>query len=287
MNPANYLLIDGVLRPDTIRTLYQRGEPLVIKPLYLGTRWAPLKEQGPILVRVNAPSKLIHEWRASPRKNTDACAFYSQAPVQAVADHLRRFLSPSDHLGQCSLLRFADPVVLHYWLSSYSFEHLAQILGPIEQLWVHPPTHSWQPQAPAFGSFMRDGPIRPWNPQFALLGEPQLAALDQAYRWVFQQRLYNWLNELDPKTFSRKTVAQIDSWLAHALDSGYQWGLVSEYGLATWMELCQLWGLDFIDHLDGPYQRWVTDHPEQARLAPELRIQALDDFRFNILAKEN
>lgn len=46
MNFANYLLIDGLLRPDAIKQLYQRSEPLSIKPLYLGTRWAPLKERG-------------------------------------------------------------------------------------------------------------------------------------------------------------------------------------------------------------------------------------------------
>ena len=66
MNSGNYLLIDGVLCPDALRQLYQRGEPLSIKPLFLGTRWEPLKEQGPILVQAHAPSRLMEEWRTSP-----------------------------------------------------------------------------------------------------------------------------------------------------------------------------------------------------------------------------
>ncbi|MCF5602739.1 DUF4123 domain-containing protein, partial [Pseudomonas syringae] len=40
MNLANYLLIDGVLRPDAIKQVYQRAEPMEIMPLYLGTRWS-------------------------------------------------------------------------------------------------------------------------------------------------------------------------------------------------------------------------------------------------------
>jgi hypothetical protein len=73
--------------------------------------------------------------------------------------------------------------------------------------------------------------------------------------------------------------------MEHAIESGRRWGLVSEYAFATWAELCLLWGLDFTDLEDGLYQRWKSTHPEQARLAPELRLEALDNFRLNA-AKE-
>lgn len=281
MNPANYLLIDGFLRPDAIKKLYQRGEPLAITPLYLGTRWAAIKEQGPITVQAQSPSKLIHEWRTSPEQHNDASAFYSRAEAQTVADHLRRFLSPQDHLGQCSLLRFADPVVLHYWLSSYSREHLAQILGPVEHLWVRTPVHSWHSVlSTPFTSFVRQGPVHAWEANFSLLGEPQIEALEQAYQWVFKERIYAWLNLRDAKTFADKNGAQIDNWIDHALDSARRWGLVTELALATWAELCQVWGLDFTELANGPYYRWTVEHPDQTRLAPELRIKALDNFRF-------
>lgn len=286
MNFANYLLIDGVLRPDAIKQLYQRSEPLSIKPLYVGTRWAALKERGPILVGAESPCQLIHDWRTSPAQHLDACALYSQAPTQTVADHLRQFLSPPDHLGQCSLLRFADPVVLHYWLSSYSPEHLTQVLGPVEQIWVRQPVHSWHPlpQTP-FTSFVRYGPVHAWEARFSLLGEPQIEAFEQAYWWVFKERLHRWLTSLKAEAFEDKTGTQIDNWMEHAIESGRRWGLVSEYAFATWAELCLLWGLDFTDLEDGPYQRWKSTHPEQARLAPELRLEALDNFRLNA-AKE-
>ena len=286
MNPANYLLIDGFLRQDAITQLYQRGEPLAIKPLYLGTRWAAIKELGPVVVQAQSPYRLINEWRTSPDQHKDASAFYSRASAQVVADHLRRFLSPADHLGQCALLRFADPVMLHYWLSSYAPDHLAQILGPVEHLWVPTPIHSWHaPAQTPFTSFVRQGPVHAWEASFSLLGEPQLDALEQAYQWVFRERIYAWLNKRNANTFANKNGAQVDSWLAHALDSGRALGLVTEFGLATWAELCQLWGLDFTEQPDGPYRRWTVEHPEQARLAPEPRIEALDIFRFKV-AKE-
>lgn len=286
MNSANYLLIDGLLRPDAIKRLYQRGEPLVIKPLYLSTRWAGIKEQGPVLVQAEPPYKLIHEWRTSPGQHLDACAFYSPASAHTVADHLRHFVSPPDHLGQCSLLRFADPVVLHYWLSSYNADHLDQILGPVEQIWVPTPVHSWQPapQVP-FTHFVRQRPARAWEARFSLLGEPQLAALQQAFVWILKERLYDWLNSRNSETFAEHNGAGIDNWLERALDGARRWGLVSEVALVTWAELCQDWGLDFTEQPDTPYRRWAIEHPDQTRLAPEVRIEALDKFRIQA-AKE-
>lgn len=55
MNQANYLLIDGLLRPDAVKQLYQYDEPIEIAPLYLGTRWAEIMDLGPVLVRTAHP----------------------------------------------------------------------------------------------------------------------------------------------------------------------------------------------------------------------------------------
>lgn len=283
MNPGNYLLVDGVLRSDAIRQLYQRDEPLSIKPLFLGTRWEALKDQGPILVQAHTPSRLVEEWRTSPDWHLDASALYSPAPAQVVSDHLRRFIAPPDHLGRCSLLRFADPVVLHHWLSSYSADNLASVLGPIEHIWLRQPVHSWQPRPRApFTSFIRQRPPRAWTGDAALLAEPQLTGLKEASWWLYKERLYKWLGSLDAGTFADKTGPQIENWFTHALDGARRWGLYTEYGIAIWAELCQLWGLDFIDVKDGPYRQWLNEHPEQTRLMPEMRIEALNSFRVRL-----
>lgn len=280
MTVRDYLLIDGLLRPDAIRQLYQRGDVLHIKPLYLGTAWAALKDSGPILAMPAQGSRLMQDWWMSSEQHLSASGLHSRAPAQQVVEHLRRFLSPRDHTGQSCLFRFADPVTLHYWLSSYTPENLAQVLGPIEQIRVRRPLHSWRPQPEEpFTDFVRPGAQPLWDDDATLLGEPQTAALEEAFRWLFIERLYDWLNEVQPGFFADWSADRIEAWFQQALDSGYRWGLVSEYALAIWVELCQVWGLDFAEAGSGPYQDWLNSHPDQARLAPELRIDALDDYR--------
>lgn len=139
MDKSNYLLIDGMLRPDAIKQLYQLTEVLEIAPLYLGTRWSNIMDMGPVLVQLPSQSVLAREWHGDAAQRIDACIFHSSASLKIVAAHLRQYLNPDDYLGNSSLLRFADPLVMHHWLSSYSREHLSQALGPIQQLWVQPP----------------------------------------------------------------------------------------------------------------------------------------------------
>lgn len=281
---ANYLLIDGVLRPDAIVSLYQRSEALDIEPLYLGTRWGELQDLGPILVSPQGASNLISEWQQNAAQQADGCLLFSRAPLNVVAEHLRRFIAPTDALGGNGLLRFADPLVMHHWLSSYGAEHLRQVMGPVEHMWVKTPIHKWQITGnQTLTSFTHSGSPETWDKSFAMLGESQLAALELAYRWQFKERLYEWLNERDPQTFSLLNNDQTESWLEQVLDSGSAWGLISERALVTWAEICVDWNRDFATRPHSPYQDWLSLNPEHGRLAPELRIKALDDYRQQLL----
>ncbi|MFJ4145794.1 DUF4123 domain-containing protein [Pseudomonas sp. NPDC089734] len=279
IHQANYLLIDGALHPHAIRYLQQRGEPLEIDPLYLGTSLAPIMEQGPILVHAPVGTSLIDEWQQTPARHEHAIFLTSQAPLQTVARHLRHFIKPPDHLGNTSLLRFADPVVSHFWLSSYGQKHLNTLLGPINDAWVKAPVHQWQasPEEPVT-RFTRTAPPEDWNDRFALLGEPQLAAFEQAYQWLFMRQIHAWLTEQHPQRFAAHSAEQVQNWLERVLDTGQAWGLISEYAFVTWADICHTWGLDFMERADSPYQHWLALFPEQKHLPPELRIEALDDY---------
>lgn len=280
VSQANFLLIDGVLRPDAIAHLYQRGEPLEIEPLYIGTRWKELHDLGPILVKLPSSSPLVREWQQNQLVQSDSCPLFSRASLSTVADHLRHFICPPDLNGNAGLLRFADPLVTHYWLTSYGPEQLCQVLAPIETLWVKTPIHTWQSTGDApITQFSRPHSTDVRDKNFALLGENQISALELAYRWQFKERLYAWLNTRDPQTFSLLNSDQTERWLEHVLDSGSAWGLVSERGLVTWAETCVDWGRDFATRPDSPYQDWLSQAPENGSLAPELRIEALDDYR--------
>ncbi|WP_426237845.1 DUF4123 domain-containing protein [Pseudomonas sp. TWP3-2] len=277
---ANFLLIDGVLRPNAIASLYQLGEPLEIEPLYVGTRWTELNDLGPILVKPQCGSSILQDWQQNHLSHLDSCSLFSRASLSDVADHLRHFICPPDVNGNSGLLRFADPIVTYHWLSSYGSEHLSHILGPIETIWVKTPIHTWQPEsASPIESFACPLSKETRDKNFALLGEQQLTALELAYRWQFKERLYAWLETRNRATFSLLNSNQTEWWLEHVLESGTAWGLVSERGLVTWAETCVDWGRDFAERLDSPYQEWLTQNPENGRLAPELRIEALDDYR--------
>ncbi|UFI47131.1 DUF4123 domain-containing protein [Pseudomonas savastanoi] len=280
MNHANYLLVDGMLRSGAVKQLYRRDEHLEIVPLYLGTRWAGVMDLGPILVHAPYPSRLIEEWHQHPEQRADGCIFFSDAPLKIVSAHLQQFLNPVDYLGNSSLLRFADPLVMHYWLSSYGAEQLSPTLGPIDQLWVQSPLRSWQRSlGSTITTFVNQRPQQTSQQGFTLLCDPQLKAFESCYRWLFEERIHDWVKAHDPQAFVKQSDDQIESWLNQALDSGLAWGLISEYALATWADICHNWGLDFINSPQGHYTSWQTLYPEHQHLAPELRIAALDEHR--------
>ncbi|WP_426142186.1 DUF4123 domain-containing protein [Pseudomonas sp. DWP3-1-2] len=273
---ANYLLIDGALRPNALAGLYQRHELFEIEALYLGTRWKDLHDLGPILIKPDARSPLLSEWLEHESLRKDSTLLYSRADIEQVAAHLRHFISPPDCQGGGCLLRFADPLVTHFWLSSYPCG-ASQHLGPIEQWWVGSPRHTWEsPQPMQWQTFSGSGTESAWDERHAVLSEDQLDALDLAQRWRFTGRLYNWLGERNPDLFSGFAGSQISDWLNSSLQAGLEWGLITERALAMWMEACADYGQDFATRAQSPYQQWLRQNETNAGLAPELRIRAFE-----------
>lgn len=273
---ANYLLIDGALRPDALVGLYLRHELFEIEPLYMDTRWKDLYDLGPILVKPLPDSALLSGWLAEESLLSDSTLIYSQAPIQQVADHLRHFINPPDCRGGSGLLRFADPLVAHFWLSSYPASSGAH-LGPIEHWWVAKPRQHWEPKAEIpWRVFSGQASQAMWDERNALLGEDQLDALDQAQHVRFIGQVHEWLGERNPEFFIARSSHQISDWLSSTLQSGLAWGLVTERALVLWAEACVDLGQDFISQ--SVYQNWVSNK-WNGRLPPESRIKAFDDYR--------
>jgi len=273
---ANYLLIDGALRPDALVRLYQRHELFEIEPLYMDTRWKDLYDLGPILVKPLPDSALLSGWLAEESLLSDSTLIYSRAPIQQVADHLRHFINPPDCRGGSGLLRFADPLVAHFWLSSYPASSGAH-LGPIEHWWLAKPRQHWEPKAEIpWQVFNSQTSQTTWDDRNALLGEDQLVALDQAQQVRFIGQVHEWLGERNPEFFIAMSSHQISDWLSSTLQSGLAWGLVTERALVLWAEACVDLGQDFISQ--SVYQNWVSNK-WNGRLPPESRIKAFDDYR--------
>lgn len=275
---ANFVLMDGGLRPGAIKQLYQRSEPLEVIPLYIGTRWQALQDLGPLLVALQGSSSLIHDIRQRAFEQADASLFYSRASMYAIAEHLRRFIAPPDVLGGHGLLRFADPLVTRSWLGSYQREHLDAVMGPIEAWYIPEIPHTWEPAQPfEWRSVLRAATPPEWVKAYAQLGEAQLTALDQAARWRFMERLNRRLEHNHPAlmaTLDRRTRTQ---WFEQRLDEADAWGLSSERSLAIWTEYSLRWGPGFTSRPNSPYQQWLADTPEALKRAPELRIQQMDN----------
>jgi len=273
---ANYLLIDGALRPDALVGLYLRHELFEIEPLYMDTRWKDLYDLGPILVKPLPDSELLSGWLAEESLWGDSTLIYSQAPIQQVADHLRHFINPPDCRGSSGLLRFADPLVAHFWLSSYPASSGAH-LGPIEHWWVAKPRQHWEPKAEIPWQVF-NGPTSQttWDERNALLGEDQLVALDQAQHVRFIARVHEWLDELNPQFFAAMSSEQISEWLSSTLQSGLAWGLVTERALILWAEACVDLGQNFISQ--SVYQNWLSNELNPP-LPPDIRIKAFDEYR--------
>jgi len=275
---ANFVLMDGGLRPDAIKQLYQRGEPLEVIPLYIGTRWQALQDSGPLLIALQGSSGLIHDIRQSAFEQADASLLYSRASMHAIAEHLRRFIAPSDVLGGDGLLRFADPLVTRAWLGSYQREHLDAVLGPIEAWYIPEIHHSWEPAQPfEWLSVLRAAAPPEWVNAYAQLGEAQLAALDQAARWRFMERVNRRLEQNHPTLMATLDSRTRTQWFAQRLDEAETWGLSSERSLTIWTEYSLRWGPGFTLRPNTPYQQWLAGTPGALKRAPELRIQQMDN----------
>ncbi|WP_442113481.1 DUF4123 domain-containing protein [Pseudomonas sp. NUPR-001] len=274
---ANYLLIDGALRADALASLYALAEPVEIEPLYLGTRWTELKHLGPLLVAVADSSTLIGETWQRAGQQADASLLYSQAPLRAVADHLRRFIAPADAQGNKGLLRLADPLVARHWLGSYQDAQRDAVLGPI-QAWHLPPTpHAWVLDAPPeWLTFTRSAASPTWVDEYARFADAQMQALDQAARWRFKERLHQRLQHSHSQPLARIENARLSRWLDERVEEAQAWGLVSQRSLAIWVEYSLRWGEGFAQNLQSPYQRWLARTPSALKLAPELHIQQMD-----------
>ena len=275
--PITYLLFDGVLRHNLLPWLYQQDEAPDILPLYLGTRWAELSDIGPVLVQPGPSSQLLADCQQRAELWTCCSLLTSTQPSQAIMQHLQQFITVTDTLGSHSLLRFADPLVLQYWLASYDQLALGQLLGPIDQWrvavhqprWAKTDNVAWQHfSSPAIRGIE---PARPLNH----LGEPQIDALEQAYQQRFYERLDSWIEGTYP-AFRASRLAVWGDWLEDQLHAAREWGLTSERSIAIWLTGCIGYGDDLFNADTGPYSAWLAANPAANSSHPDSRIQAFD-----------
>lgn len=269
---THYLLLDGVLYGQALRRLYARDDDLEIEPLYAGTPWHEVADLGPILVKPGPRSALLNETDIQPEWHGAAAMLSSPAPMVDVARHLRQFNKVTDALGNERLLRYADPLVAWFWLSSYGAAGLTRVLGPIAEWHLSAPTCSWLQQPEARKQVFSGLAAADAEPVHRLR-QAQMAGLEQAYYWQLKQRLYTWLQQNQAAALARIPNEQIDTWLAEQLMGAEAFGLTSERSIAIWCSLSLRHGDDFSAANDGAYQQWIDQQKGQPLPTADQRLQ--------------
>lgn len=115
---VDYVLIDGSKRAESERWIYQLFETLDYRNLFDGTEWASIRQVAPILVRAEKNHPNFKRLLAELQEFECGYGLTSAESLDAVADHLRRFIEVRHPLGHKVLLRFSDPAVARVLLAS-------------------------------------------------------------------------------------------------------------------------------------------------------------------------
>jgi hypothetical protein len=104
--------------------------------LFAGNISPQLREVAPYLVRFDQGDALAnfvldHGWG-----NAWGIFFSSQASMETLRKHFRRFLRVTDESGRRLLFRYYDPRVLPIYLPTCTNEELTEIFGPVDRFVV-------------------------------------------------------------------------------------------------------------------------------------------------------
>jgi hypothetical protein len=105
------LLLDGVQVEQLLKRLYQWADAPTVKVLYLGSRFAALKQVSPCLVRIESADDPILAQFLSCVDQQWGYLLISDEPWEQMATHLRWLTSVEHPSGQEMLLRIACPAV--------------------------------------------------------------------------------------------------------------------------------------------------------------------------------
>ena len=101
----NYVLIDGSKRAEAERWLYELVDTPDYRNLFDGTEWASIRDVAPLLVRTDRGHPLLEQLSLEGKAQEWGYAIASDESLDALADHLRRFVTVRHPLGYNVMLR--------------------------------------------------------------------------------------------------------------------------------------------------------------------------------------
>ena len=101
--------------------------------LFAGNISRQLSEVAPYLVRFEKDDDLANLVLDKGWGNAWGIFFSSQASMETLRKHFRRFLRVTDESGRKLLFRYYDPRVLPIYLPTCTNEELTEIFGPVDR----------------------------------------------------------------------------------------------------------------------------------------------------------
>ncbi|RKS21217.1 uncharacterized protein DUF4123 [Pseudomonas sp. WPR_5_2] len=128
-----WLLLDVPRTPQARAMLKHGFAQARCLPLFEGTEWHVLREQGPTLIDLRT-CPLLAEASQRDTRLWPGLLLFSEASTSTLLAHLRRMLTVSFGLHHRALLSYYNPHTASYFFDACDAGELSRWLGPISQL---------------------------------------------------------------------------------------------------------------------------------------------------------
>lgn len=274
----SYLLLDGAQIDNLLRQIYQLYEFPECHVLYLGTRYQPLSDVGPVLTRL-IPNSRLEQHFFEHWQHTAGIWLESDASEPELVEHLRSLVHAGLRSGVTVLLRYYDPRILRRWLPELPSDQRDRVMGPILSI-----------RLPAFNvgdcalEILRGNKIsaaRYNNTPWLRLDDEQIAMLNRAQLEEFDQRLLAHMEKHFPDCLVGRDMTARLAWATACREGAHAYGYSAADEVVQWANLCAVLGSDFPEAPEhGAYRQilikqQLSSEQRLERLALELQSQLL------------
>ena len=127
-----FLLVDAARSPGILPLLVESGATYAC--LYSGVAAQDLAYYAPYLVEVASGSPFLEKFLQEGWDHAWGYVVVSDAPLEALRTHLRKFLKVTLDDGESVYFRFYDPRVIRIFLPTCSAEQATEFMKPIDTL---------------------------------------------------------------------------------------------------------------------------------------------------------
>ncbi|EXF42794.1 hypothetical protein BAY1663_04802 [Pseudomonas sp. BAY1663] len=263
-----YLLLDGAQIENLPLQLHQLEEAPALHPLYRSTRYEPLADAGPVLIRLASDSRLerhfVEHWQARA-----GLWLETDASEPELIEHLRSLVH-ADVQGATVLLRYHDPRIMRHWLPELPADERERLMGPILRMRL--PASEAGAEAIELQRRTPSPAARYDDTPWLHLSDEQTARLNRAQLETFDRHLLAHIDQHFPDCLAGNDPAARLAWAIRCRQGAGAHGYGAADQVAQWANLCAVLGADFPHDQGHENYRRILDTPQ---LRPEQRLNHL------------